>query len=364
MSNSINTNRNAGLELLRIVSMFAIIVLHVLGNGGVIAETTPLTIGYEAAWLLVIVCYFGVSAYALLSGYVGVNGNYHPSNIVYLWLQVLFYNSIATTLFFVLKPETRQLKWIIKAILPISTEAYWYFSAFALTFIFIPVLKAAFDKLTKAYLTFMLCGLVFLLSVMPVLPIVLTTDVFNLKYGASFIWVFACWFIGAYLKKFEVLAKFKTSTLWLLYFLGVVVAFGSKGVIEVYYGAEVWNRDRGNPLVYYHAPTILLCAVAMVLIFERIRLGNKVAKVVRIVAPLSFGVYLCNCQPMVWYYLMPGRFSHYASYPVWKMVICTLLSASWIFLSGIAIDEIRNLIFSLGHLKEKLYIIEKQLMKE
>lgn len=364
MSTAVNSNRNIGLELLRVVSMFAIVILHVLGNGGVIPSCEPLSKGYEAAWLLEVICYFGVSAYALLSGYVGVDGNYHPTNIIYLWLQVMFYNVIATALFFVLMPESRQMVWIVKTLFPISTEAYWYFSAFALTFLLVPALKKAFEHLSKSYLTFILIGLLMFLSFLPVLPFVFNTDVFNLKYGTSFIWVFACWFIGAYIKKFKFFSKYSTSTLWLLYLLGVVVAFGSKAVIEYRYGATAWNRDRGNPLVYYHAPTILLCAVALLLIFERMKLGDRMTKVVKIVAPLSFGVYLFNCQPMIWYYVIPERFSHFASYPVWKMLLCTILSALVIFFIGIAIDAIRNLIFSLGHLKEKLYVIENHIFKD
>ena len=62
--------RNPGIEVLRIVSMFAIVVLHVLGYGGVLGAAKGGATG-ALAWLLETICLCGVTVFGLISGYVG-----------------------------------------------------------------------------------------------------------------------------------------------------------------------------------------------------------------------------------------------------------------------------------------------------
>lgn len=42
--------RNYGIDLLRLIAMFMVVILHVLGQGGVISATTGLK--HHIAWLL------------------------------------------------------------------------------------------------------------------------------------------------------------------------------------------------------------------------------------------------------------------------------------------------------------------------
>ena len=63
--------RNYGIDLLRIVSMMMVVLLHVLGQGGILDGSDPLTVKSETAWLLEIGAYSAVNIYAMISGYVG-----------------------------------------------------------------------------------------------------------------------------------------------------------------------------------------------------------------------------------------------------------------------------------------------------
>ena len=49
---SVKRERNYGIDLLRIVSMLMVVILHVLGQGGVLKSSEPLSVGYSVAWLL------------------------------------------------------------------------------------------------------------------------------------------------------------------------------------------------------------------------------------------------------------------------------------------------------------------------
>lgn len=360
MSNA--KERNIGIELLRIIAMVAIMVLHVLGRGGVLNVAPALSKNYEAAWAMEILCYTAVTAYALISGYAGLVGSFHFTNIVYLWLQVFFYSFVYTIGFLIFMPGAVTINVLLCDFFPIMTECYWYFSAYAAMFIFIPAIKHVINNAPKVYLNGIMGFIVIFFSVL--YTFFSNIDVFGLKYaGASFLWITSCFYIGAYIKKFNVLAKIKTSGLWLMFFGGVGLTFLSKLAIELVYGADKWDIDRGNLLVSYNSPTLLVSSISLLLIFSRIKVeGSLFKKVITIVAPLTFGVYLSNAHPLVWVYIMKGAFSAYSTYPVWKLIICTLLSAIVLFLIGIAMDAVRNLIFELGHLRGKLRAVEKYIL--
>ena len=73
--------RNYGIDLLRIVSMIMIVTLHVLGKGGVLKNTVPLSYRYEVAWFLETASYCAVNCYAINSGYVAVKSKFKYSKI-------------------------------------------------------------------------------------------------------------------------------------------------------------------------------------------------------------------------------------------------------------------------------------------
>ena len=44
--------RNYGIDFLRVISMFMIVILHILGNGGILASVQTGSSTYHASWLM------------------------------------------------------------------------------------------------------------------------------------------------------------------------------------------------------------------------------------------------------------------------------------------------------------------------
>ena len=59
--------RNYGIDMLRLVAMFFVVICHVLGHGGVMKNATGYN--YSVSSLLQIVAYCAVNCYAIISGY-------------------------------------------------------------------------------------------------------------------------------------------------------------------------------------------------------------------------------------------------------------------------------------------------------
>lgn len=80
----LTVKRNYGIDALKIVSMFMIVILHTLGHGGILSSVSIFSGKYYAAWLMEIAAYCAVNCYALISGYVGINSKYRYSKIISL----------------------------------------------------------------------------------------------------------------------------------------------------------------------------------------------------------------------------------------------------------------------------------------
>lgn len=107
--------RAYNIDLLRIIATMFVIILHVLGQGGILKNTSPDSITYYFAWFLEISALCAVNCFALISGFIMVNKSIRIKNVMNLWFQVVFYSLLLTFIFFVAVPETRSIKGLIYA---------------------------------------------------------------------------------------------------------------------------------------------------------------------------------------------------------------------------------------------------------
>ena len=90
--------RNYGIDLLKIVSMFMVVVLHVLRHGGILENVPILSINDTVAWVMEILCLCAVNLFALTTGYLCIDKKFNFKNVINLWIWVLFYNVLFTLL--------------------------------------------------------------------------------------------------------------------------------------------------------------------------------------------------------------------------------------------------------------------------
>ena len=92
--------RNAGIDMIRIASMYSIIVHHILVHGRAIRKYNK----YRELVLMNIISFWHVSTYALISGYIGYKSNKY-SNLLYLLFWVILYNASITYYLNRFRPE-------------------------------------------------------------------------------------------------------------------------------------------------------------------------------------------------------------------------------------------------------------------
>lgn len=126
-------DRNYGIDLLKILSMFFVIIIHVCGHGGLNFNGDNLSLNGVVVWLVRILVYCAVNMFALVTGYLCINKKFKYRNVINLWINVLFYNVIFTLLFGTLGRFD-----IFKSFFPVSNNIYWYFSSYFGFIFFIP----------------------------------------------------------------------------------------------------------------------------------------------------------------------------------------------------------------------------------
>lgn len=353
------SSRNYGLDLLRTAAMLMVVLLHVLGQGGILNASVGMRGKNEVLWLLESAAYCAVNCYALISGYVNSKPKY--SSLVLLWLQVAFYTLLITAGFAVFCPESVGVITVVKSIFPVTSSSYWYFSSYFCLFLFLPVLSIVPEHFTKKQYGTVLALMTVFFSVVSLMA---GGDAMDLNTGYSAIWLAYLYLLGAYIKKYEPFESITPIKAVIGYLLCVLVTWGFTVFadtallgtpLEVYCGV----------LLTYTSPTILGAGFFLFMLFKRINISSRAGRaIVGSVSSTSFSVYIIHSHPLIWEHLLKGRFAFIIDQPIPLLVLITLGITVGIYAVCSIIDVVRQVIFSALKLKNRLLSLESKLIKK
>ena len=353
-----NKGKNYGIDALRILSMFMVVVLHIFNAGGVLGATGRFTSQYEVGWLIQNATFCAVDGYALISGYVWVNAKYRYRNIMELWLQVVFYTVTITALFAVFSPSSVSLLSWLKALFPVMFNQYWYFSSYFALFLFIPLLNIIIQKAEKKQL---LIYIVIILFFFGVLQILFFSNAFGTNEGYSAIWLMILYLVGGYLGKYGIGKNVRTVKFLIGYLIAVCLTWLSKLCIELLTLRILGEVRAGNYFIRYESPFIFMAAIFLLLFFANLKISNFWKKIIGFLSPMAFGVYLIHVHPLVFLGILKEGFTEYASLPWVLEILAVLGTAAVIYLICSLIDFIRLQLFKALHIRQKLDSFEEHI---
>lgn len=351
----LNPKRNYGIDFLRILSMFFVLLLHILKQGGILASTERLSLGYSFAWFLEVCAYCAVNCYALISGYIGYTSKHKYSNIINLYIQTAFYALLATGIFYCMSPEAVGEKALLKAALPFGFNLYWYFTAYFCMFFFIPYMNKILEVCDKKQLTGLVASLIIFFSI---IPLVFKSDVYHTENGYTVLWISALYIIGGYIRKYELDKKISNLKCFLIYCASVLVTFGQKVGTEFLKLKLNGETVSEGMFIKYTSPTMIICSVALLCLFAKANFKDGFKKFTAVFSPFAFSVYLIHTAPFVWSKVMKNRFVAYADLNPFLMVLAVIGTAVGIFALCSLIDFIRTQLFKLFKIKELSVAIE------
>lgn len=199
--------RNVGIDILRIVSMYFIIIIHILMQGGALSAyfNNGLRASYYFLNTVYVIVYCGVNCFALVSGYVGWQNTFKPEKIIKLWANVIFWSVGVSLILFVFNKDFFSVKEVVSMFLPLIRGRYWFFNAYFVVFMFSPLLNHLIRTLTKENFQYFLFAATFVFCVVPFLA--LGNDVLRMQSGFEFSWLMVMYLVGGYFSKYPVTIK-------------------------------------------------------------------------------------------------------------------------------------------------------------
>ena len=337
----ITKKRNYGIDLLRLVAMFYILVLHTLGGGGVLDASVTGTPQFAFSWFLEIIAICAVDIFALISGYVSYSDNpkkINYSNYVMLWLEVVAYGVVINLIGKAILPEAVTKKDLYMSVLPVTNGLYWYFTAYTALFVVMPLLNIAVRKCPKSALK-----VIFVISIAAFSVYDTFANRFSLVKGYSFAWIAILYVLGAIIKKCDIGANKKS--LWLI--LGIIL------MVLIAWSWRMWGPEveilkvkiNKNLFSSVSAPTTLIASVMYVILFSRLKTGKVFRKIISFAAPGAFAIYLINNHQFIWKNYITQKFAFLGTENIWIILLTVVGFCSLFLVASVLIDKVRALLF-------------------
>lgn len=341
--------RNVGIDILRIVSMFFIITGHILMQGGVLSAYSNLSLqgGYYFFNTIYVLAYCGVNCFALVSGYVGWQNTFKSEKIIKLWANVVFWSVGISLVLFIYNRDFFSVKEAISMFLPLIRGRYWFFNAYFVVFMFSPLLNHLIQTLPKRAFQHFLLAVAFVFCIIPFLA--LGNDVLRIQNGFEFSWLMVMYLVGGYFSKYPVTIKKPYKCL--VACLGFTLFnFIYKYLIELVTTKLLGEPSYGDIFMSYTSPVIVGEAICLLLYFSNLNVNNKkIIKLVGLVTPCIFSVYIIHVHPLVFWSILKDAFTGLTEYNLLVVFVLVIAIDIAIFIGCITLDYIR--IFAFKFLK-------------
>lgn len=340
--------RNYGIDLLRLLAMYMVIVLHILGIGGILESCEKFSLNYYVAWLLETMAYCAVDVFAMISGYVMVKANFNVFNIIPLWFTVYFYSSIITFLFkfipsFTALHQVTNLELIKGLIIPICSRQYWYFTAYFGIFFFIPFVNKLLNSLKRNEFLILCLIIITVYTIFPVFGLKIY-DTFFFGGGCTSIWLLCCYIIGAFFKIYPL--NFTKKKCIMLYFIAIFFAWFSRFISHIILKYFFLLDKELNLFIDYTSIFIIVSGIALLLFFSQLKINKYfLKKIITYATSLSFSIYLIHVHPIVFNFVLNNRFSNFAFLNPFFLILKVIFIAFVIFIICMIIDSFRYCIF-------------------
>ena len=364
----IKKERNPGIDLVRLLTQFNIVVIHLLGYG----DFYKYFHRYERILRLIeSFIDWHNNAFILISGIVGYKTNRY-SNLLYLWLMVVFYSAGIHKYVLTYKKEYKVNLDINQLYYPVVFQLYWYFTTYFGLYLFLPVINKGIAQLSKYELR---------LVVMSTLGIFvlwkdyknMKPDIFHLNNGLSIIWFLIFYLTGAYIGKYRVdYSGFKKYIYCLI--CGSIFAIASFIYFKIHIGEFYFiirNKKIEIPIIFIqmfskslNSLLKITQSISICLFFLQIHYNKYIAKIICFFGPLAFSIYLIHNNKIARDNLLrKALINQPKNISLNSVLNLLLIKALKICLTCLVIDFFRHLLFTFLRIKNILLFIEAK-MKE
>lgn len=332
--------RKSNIELLRIISIFLIIIFHCAFKSGF-----EFGVCLSVNKLLVKTFYMfgelGVNLFVLIFGYFMVNSRFRCIKLIRLLAEVQFYHWIM--IFVACKLDVFELtgwKNVFLSFFPVTLNYYWFITAYIIIYIlstYFNILIHAMDKKTYQKLL----GIVLILYC--VIPSVLglflgTTE--SILYYNRMIWMVVVYFLGAYIQKYGLpIIRAKKEAVIIVLFSSAILMSSILVINKFHDFFVILGTD--EPAFFWPPNTVpmILLSIGIFGLFLHLKISYH--RGINIIASTTLGIYLLHDGILAsWIWRKVFRCVEYQNSPF--LIIYIFGVAILIFVVGVVIDLLRQ----------------------
>ncbi len=358
-------DRDANLEILRVVAMMMVIVLHYLSKGGLLADPSrDFSLANLLFWLVECFAVSCVNVYVLISGYYMVTSRFTFTKLFRTWGQVFFYSvgiaifSVATGMIpFDSFKNTYELLFLC---CPVVMGHYWFATAYFILLCIAPILAAAAKNLTKKQFEIVLvCLLSVFCFVKTIMPYQLIFD----DRGNGILWFICLFMVAAYIRLHgQNLYKGK-SRAFFMYVLFSLLAWCYLLAAGIFTARTSRFEFLWQQVTDFNFVFVFFASVNLFMLFAQIKTKNVIfVRFITKLAPYTFGVYLLHEHIHFahrWIEWL-GVDKSYGYFRPVHLIVTVFI----IFAAGIFVDALRSVLFSgiesLFNVCLKIYYAKKE----
>lgn len=342
--------RNSNYELMRIVSMFLIVLYHVIYHGQVLQNCCN-----EGAKIILELLEFftlvHVNSFILVSGYFQSTSNFKQSKLWSILNASFFYRVVIMVILLILGVITLDKLTIIKEAFPININEYWFIKCYILLYCLSPFINKGLKNFDKKSFQKLLVVMFIIFSILPVM----TGRLFFENNGFSLYQFVYLYIIGAYLRRypldknyiFKVMSKRMYQLVLVFIFFGVLIlnyifskyALSIIGINTVLDEVSSYITDAS---ILYNNPFVVIQTIAYFAFFGTLSLKNKV---INKISALTIGVYLIHDNNFVRALIYDALKINNGPIYSYKFIIYVIIISIVIYICCLIIEWLRQLLF-------------------
>ncbi len=279
-----------------------------------------------------------IDLFAIATGYLCLTSSCKYSRLLSLWVSAVFWGMAMLVLCDTILGFDVPWKYYVNAAFPILRGQYWFFTAYFMLFFFMPLINKAmlnisrkeFDRLLVAMLLFM--GIYSWSG----------KDLFYLKHGFSFVWLFSMYLVGGYIRLYDPI-RMKPAKCFLIA-SGLAFLPSVRQLLSIFVGFRIPGDSFG--LASYVSPFTIGVAVFIFVGCLHLRIENqRFVKLITAVSSTTFGIYLMHAQPFVWAKLWLPSMHKIVTYDIAMYMLYALLIPVIAFVVMSCVEYLRIMLF-------------------
>lgn len=285
--------RSSNLELYRILVMLLIVAHHYVVLSGLNSPSGPLTaklLSVNSLYLYLFGMWgkTGINCFLMITGFFMCTSNISLRKFLKLYLWVVIYNVIITSIFVLNGTIPVTLKLLLTALPFTNIHTDNFTSSFMVWWLFIPFLNILLNGMVEKQHKMLMTLLIVIFSIYPFVPKVLYVT------NNPICWFSTIYVIASYIRKYpENIYKSQSSKFW----CGMTILLALIAMISVLTLLFIGEKIGKNIPVYYMVsdsdkPLALMIAFSSFLWFKNLEISYN--KWINILGGASFGVLLIH----------------------------------------------------------------------